>query len=354
MAAGFPSFSNVYIPASSTLAEITANLVIAYGRGKTNKYPMLEYTSIVPVSKPLGFYTRISAGQAWRINPTDGNQFRWAPGNKRPGGDWNKLGFVRVPYNAERFSFDTRLDQQAIDVADFKLQPLHYSMLAQQAMVWRSYNAAAVATTSGNYPASHVKTSATWGGGAWSTASDANPYIMKSIQSMAQTIQKDTGNTVASPKDLAIVLNPVDASLISRTEEIRTYLARQEGAPAIIKGDEPLNQIRFGMPEYLYGCRVVIEDTVYNTDPTQAADSTNNDYVWPTGTVAVILRPAGQLEWPEGVEGNPSVIQLMEYEALNAEALNDSYHRLLEMSVTDQWDIVVGSQLGACLANEVN
>lgn len=349
MPASFPSFSNVYIPNVSTNAEITANLVAIYGRGKGGKWPYHEYVSIVPTKKPLGYFRRVSAGAAWRINPTSGNQFKWAPGNDSPSGAWNKLGFVNVQYDAQRYAFATELDLQTVDVADFKIQPAHFGMLGQQANTWRSYLAASQATDSTQYPASHVATATSWGGGLWSDATGSNTYIHRGLMAALQRIQKSTGGMVRNAGDFALVMNPTTAAAVSRAEEIREYLARQEGAWKIIEGQEPLNYQRWSMPQYLYGTRVVIEDTVKNDDQSTPLDSTNSSYVWPDGTIALLLRPDGQIEWPEGVEGNPSVVQMFSYEEMNSETETETWHRRVKMRITDYFALETVAHLAGAL-----
>lgn len=336
MPASFPSFTNSFIPSASTTAEITANLVVNYARNKS-KFLVNRYATITPVRLPVGFYSRLSAGANIRLNPTSGYGYGWAPGQRRPDGSWNQIGNTRVPYATYRYGYPTQLDLQTVDTADWKIQPTYFNMVATQAMVNRTYQMAAVATNSANYPSLHVSTATALGGGFLDAGTGTAPFLQAAIQNAAIRISKSTGGMVSSPKELMLITNPNGAAKLSRSQEIREYLARQEGAIKVLTGEEPTNAINYNVPDKMYGTELIIEGAVFNSGGITAEDEIlNSNFVWPDSTVLICAR-SDQLVWPEGAVGNPSTLGIFEYEAMNAETKTDSWDRILHMSVSEQF-----------------
>lgn len=344
MPSTFSSFTNAFIPGSSTTAEITANLVVNYARNQKD-YNLNRYSTITPVSKPAGFYTRLAAGASIRLNPTTGYGYSWTPGQKRPLGEWNKLGHLYVPYNTFQYAYSTTLPLQTVETADWAIQPSHFAMISSQAMTNRAFQMASVATNTANYPSLHTSTATALAGGFLGSGTSANPFLQKAIQQATIRISKSTGGMVSNPRQLVLITNPNGAAQMSRAEETRTALIQQVDAIKMLQGDEPTNAERFNIPDRYYGCQIIVEDSVYNSGEVTAEDEiANSQYVWPDNSVLICAR-GKDLLWPEGAVGNPSTLGIFEYEAMNAQTKSDDWNRLVDMSVAEQFQCQVVAPL---------
>jgi hypothetical protein len=189
--------------------------------------------------------------------------------------------------------------------------------------------------TAANWPASNVATATALGGGFWSAGTDTNPILKKSLLSVAQTIHKAT-NGMASDLDneddvgLNLVLSPDAAVTISTATEIHSYLGRSPFALQQLIGGKRGQNALWGLPDYLYGFKVVVENAVRvsaraNADGTE--DTVNRAWIKPLNTAWVVSRPGGL----EGQAGAPSFSTVQIYyhnKELTVETYDDAEDEL--------------------------
>ncbi len=336
MSFAYPSFTNVYMPNTSTNVEVTANLVVNFSRD-VKKFPLNQYIKLIPTKKTLGYYTRIAIGQQARLQYSDARNFLFNPGQERPKGNWNQLGFSRFPFATNRYSFTTTLDQLEVDQADFQIQPMHVAMLAQQAMTWRSYLVAQTISNAANWDASHVTTMTLLAGGPINSATGTNPYVMKMFQAAAVRIGLDTLGAVDASM-LTALMNPNTAKAIAQSQEWRDYLAQQQNAYLFLKGENPTPAEFWNLTPKIHGIRVLIDNTVVNRGANSASDDlgSNNIFTIPDGMIIFLGRP-GDLVGGEG-STDFSTVQLFVHEEMTSESVTDTWNRLLQLAVTDNID----------------
>jgi len=362
MAFYYPGYQNVYVKSTNTNQKVTANLVINYGRDP-KKLLMNQYISVVPVSHMMGKYRRIAAGQAWKsalgtVQGTTGlaltnNGFQWPIGQASPKGDANKFPTELADYSCQRYRFPTNLDMPEIDMADYEIEAVSYNGIATQAATNRMRVVIGTALDTTAYPNTHVSTSTALVGNYLDQSTLATRLVQKAITKIVTRIMLDTGSAILSADDIFVVMNPNTAGALAATEEFASTVIQQVDAIKLLQGDAPNDARAFGLPYKIYGARVFIDTTVENTtiDMTPANLTSGNQFVFPDGQILVVSRPGG-IEWAPG-SVNPCTIGLFEYEAFTAEEWTNEKDRLIEMAVTENFDVQVVAPLSGYVLTNV-
>lgn len=346
MAVGYPGGINTYIP---TL-DISGNLMVEYSRN-WKSFALNRIVNVRPTKKPRGVYLRFNPKDQVRIQPNN----NWNPGNLRPVGFQNSLGFEQVEYTTKRYNYNVTLDQRTVDVTDWPIMKSHSNALGQQAMTNRSVITYNKLTTSGTYDAAHVKTSTQLGG--WSSGfidggSTADPRIKKVLDAASQIIQKATGGRIRQGQ-LSVAFNSKSAQTLSVTRELREYVMQNPDAWKNVTLDDTNLNHAYGLPARLYGYNVVVDDTFYNPENRGSTAETDAPSVpaWPDNTALVFLRE-GDLEVPDG-GSTFSTCHLFAYEDMTVETFPDTRNRLVYLDVTDEFVPEVVSKVSAVLVTNL-
>lgn len=342
MAYSVPGGFNTYIPSF----DATGQLVAAYSRNPKD-FALNKYSTLTSVKKSSGYYMRITAEMAARVLNSDLSDFIWPDGNDQPTGEWGKESFSWFSFSTQRFVYPFRIGYKANEQADWKVLAAHAAFSAQQAMTARSLRAYTVLTTTSNYDSSHVSAATALGGGFWSAGTGANPIIKKSLNLMAQRIALDTVGAV-KPKDLAVVIDPVIADAMGRSQEMHDFLKGSYWAEAQVRGDRESQNGFWGLPDQVYGYPVIIEDAVRVTSRKGATRAAS--YIPAGNTAVMIARPGGLTS----VAGGPSFSTLHQfvYEDMTVEQKDDPDNRRISGRVVDDFDVqVVAPASGYVLTN---
>lgn len=325
----YPGGNNTFVPTPA----LSGNLQVAFSRNP-ERFAVNKYIKLTPVRKNRGFYYYFNPLDLARFvaGATAGN--KWAPGTLAPTGFHNQQGFELREYTAERYAFATTLDEMGVEQADWPVAKTHADKLAQDAMTNRAIKVATLLTTSGNYDSTHVATStvASGGSGVMTGGTASDPRIHKALNYAAQIIQKDTLGRI-SYKDLSIVMNPATAISLAQTQEIHSYVQQSPYALDQIRGLTPNQNAMFGLPDRLYGMKLIVEDAVYSTKNKGSTSTSLTSYAFPDNYIAVVTREE-DLESTEGAASYSSV-HLFVNEDMKVEQQNDPWNRLLHMRVVD-------------------
>lgn len=340
MAAGYPSGSNTFVPSF----DASGHLVVQFSRD-VKSFAANKYVTLSPVKKSSGYYLRITAEVAARVINSDLlREFVWADGDDAPKGDWNAEAFEFKTFNTQRYAFPFRIGYKANEQADFKILQSFAANEAAQAMTARTVKIHRLILTSGNYDSGHVDTATNWGGGAINSGTATSPVFKKILNAMAFKIVLATLGRV-QPKDLVVVMNPRSADALGRSQEIHSYLKESPYALAQVRGDAPSQNGQWGMPDQLYGYKIVVDDTVRVTSKkgaTRAADFSFTD-----AYVAMLARP-GELVAPAGGPSFSSV-HVFAYEEMTVEQRDDPGNRRIEGRVVEDNDVTMVSPASSCL-----
>jgi hypothetical protein len=332
MAAAFPSGYNTFVPSF----DASGKLVVAFSRNPKD-FALNQYVTITPVKKSAGYYLRVTAEMAARVlNSATLADFVWPDGNDAPSGAWGTESHSWFPFSTVRYAYPFRIGYKAEQQADWKILALHAAFAAQDAMTARSVKVVNKLFDSSQYDSSHVSTTTALGGGFWSAGTGANPIIKKCINLAAQQINKDTLGRVKM-KDLQLVIDPVIADAMSRSQEIHQFLGNSVYALAEVRGDSPNQNAMWNLPSKIYGVPLVVEDAVQLTSRKGATRATQ--YVPGGNTAAIVTRQGGLTS----EAGGPSfgTIHLFAYEEMTVEQKDDPDHRRISGRVVDDFDVQV-------------
>ena len=132
------------------------------------------------------------------------------------------------------------------------------------------------------------------------------------------------------PEDINLVFSPVTANKVSQTAEVQNYVKNYPAALPFLQGSDTFS--KYGLPPYLFGVKVVVDDSVQVTSQKKAS-STSRSFVWADDAVALLSRPGGLI----GVEGSTSfsTVQIFAYEDMTVENWDDPHNRRIEGRVID-------------------
>lgn len=338
MAYGYPggggNAGNTFI---ATL-DLSGHLLVNYGRNL--KQSVNRYSRITPVQKTRGSYLEFNPLDLAQM-PNPDTQFEWAPGTPRPSGYDRTRGFRERTFTCARKAFSTTLDKRSVDVANWDVQKTHSEALAQDAMTHRIYRVVAKLTDSTQFPATHVVAAATLNGSGFTDGgTTSDPRIKKTLDAAARVVQQDTMGRVKWG-NLSVLINVNTALKWSQTREIREYVMQQPDALKEITLEGGTNyNAAYGLPARLYGFNLVVEDTYY--DPYSKFNASQvGTPVYPDN-VATIFLAEGDLEKGEG-SYSFNTCHVFAYEDMTVETKEDTWNRLVEMSVVMDYDVQIVS-----------
>lgn len=333
MSVGNPGGMNTYIP---TL-ELSGNLMIEYGRN-LDKYPVNRYCRVTPVKQVRGAYLRFDPLSLARLGSTPAVNNNWAPGNLRPTGFDNTLGFETKTFQTTRYNFGKTLDKRAVDLANWPILKAHSDALAQEAMTHRAWRVANVLFDSTQYDATHVlAASAASGTGFLNGGTTGDPRIKNAWDYSARLIMQDTMGRVQFG-GLSVLMNHNTALRLSSTREIREYVMQSPTArDDLMLRKSPINAA-FGLPSVLYNYNIIVENTFYNSYNRNASGATGTVVV-PDNQCLVFLTDGPQ----ETVEGAPSfnTAHVFTYEEFTVETTEDTRNRLQFLDIVMDYDVQI-------------
>ncbi len=327
-----PGAHNVFVPDH----EASNSLVVDFSRN-VESFKINQYAQIVPVKKPDGLYLKMTVEEAGRILSTDGAEFAWPDGNDAPDGRGDTESFSFLAYRAERKAYPVPLGNLTVEHATWDIRAQHAAIKSQQAMTMRTQKVVTAATTSGNYDSAHTSAVASIPGntGTWAASTTARQDIKRSINYAREKILESTLGAVKADQ-LAMVINPEDAHTIAETQELVDYIKHSPEAMAQIKGDIPGANKNWGLPDHLYGMKLIVEDS-YKVTSRKGASSTTRAPVLAQGSAFVCSRVGGL----EGVYGSPSFTTLQQFmlEEMTVEYKDDTDNRLTRVRVVENYDV---------------
>lgn len=328
---------NVFVPGTGwNNAQAGALLQVEYSRNPRS-FPINKYAQIVPVNASSGWFYRINPVDAMRINGA--NNFVWPEGSDAPVGKDQNV--APIQYTTTRYSYPFQFSSKTAQQAAWDIVASHARSKMQLAMTDRTRAMLVQLTTEANWDGNY---SATTGFGSW-TSSNATTeqYIKKTIMSKCQAINIATGGTVG-PKDINLIVNPIQWAGMLATAEIQAYLVNNVNARSALEQNEQWDL--WGAPSRLYGVNLVIEDTVSNTVLQGAATQTQG-YVLGNAVAIFCGRPGGLVANNDAPSFNCA--QINTYEDFTVEQQDDTWNRVTKGRVTQDIAPIVAAPLSGYL-----
>lgn len=312
--------------------EASNKLVIDYARN-INDFTVNQYAQVIPVKQITGYYLEFTVEEAARILQSDLANFVWYDGEVAPTGQGDTESFEWKEFRCTRRAFPVPMGDMTIENASWDILAQHSSIKARQAMTARTQLAITAATTTGNYSSSHrIDVTALSGNtGNWAQSTTGRQDIKRSIEAAVEVILDDTLAAVKM-EDLCLVISGALAKDISLSQEIVDYIKGSPEAYNQIRGELPSRNGRaYGLPDTLYGIKLVVENTRKVTSKKGATRATSQ--VLAKGTPFICARPGGL----EGAAGSPSfsTLSIFAQEEMTSETIDDRINRRKLLRVVD-------------------
>lgn len=352
-----------YLSGTNGFIPQATGQVISYIRDP-KEFAINEYAQLIESPAPVGLYYRIDRDAPARI-VTD-EEHAWEDGAKRPVKNYYGLAFEGVSFICKRRDYNYQVGMQALATAEKTWNPLayHRGMAAQMAMTNRTYRSITLMEASANW-GNNFATATTLnnGAGTWDQASDdpasaSYNAIRKTIMAVAIAINKATRSLVRL-KDLRMLINPELATIMANSAEVHNYMKYGPFAQVQLEGKEKDFYEQWGLPKYLYGMEIVIEDTNRVSDRPVAGGgtgtnaSTNSDYIKSTKS-AIVLSQKGGLD---GHYGAPSfsTFQIYWFDYLmSVFEFTEVKDQLVDGHVTEQFiEVLAAPESGYLIQNVV-
>lgn len=331
--ASYPGGNNTFVPSH----EASGGLIIGYSRNP-KRFKLNSYIKLVPVKKSVGYYLVITAEEAARVINTNMSDFIWHDGQEAPMGNDNLESFNYSKFLTNRYTFPFNMGNKAVEQADWPIMSVHAGIAAQKAMTARTINMLTVLETTANW-GNNTTTATLSGGGKWDVSGATDKFIRKTFNSVAEAVLKSTLGVVQR-QDLVCVINPNTARQMAETEELRDYLKQSPFAMAEVRGDVESQNGEWGLPNTLWGIKIIVEDCV-RVSSKKAASSVTAGYALSNSVAIFMARPGSIM----GIEGIPefSTAQIFMYEEFTVETFNDTNNRRVIGRVTDDYDPVLAA-----------
>jgi hypothetical protein len=316
--------------------KASGGLTVDFSRNPS-KFALNQYTKLIPAPKMAGYWLEMTVEEAGRVLSANDVEHAWPDGADAPDDNGGTESFQFKQFTCDRKAWSARLGNLGAEQASWDIVNQHARIKAQQGMTSRTRHVIDMLTTTGNYLSGHYSAAADISGnsGTWAASTSARQDIKRSLNYAAKVIEKATLSAV-SKKDLVLVISPDCASEISECQEIVEYLKGSQHSKGQIEGTLWDNS-EWGLPPYLYGVKLVVENTTMVTSK-KGASSVSRSYVL-TGAKAMLLARPGALE---GLYGSPefSSCSLFVYQGsdgydMQTEVKNDTENRVTKVRVID-------------------
>ncbi|MCK5604213.1 hypothetical protein KAR91_20160 [Candidatus Pacearchaeota archaeon] len=331
--------------------DLEQSIIVQYARN-INDFSLNQYAQITPVTKRKDLYLRINQADAHRL-VNNGDEFVWPDNGMRPSGRDNLMEHEFHTYLTERNAPTSSYGDITVEEADWDLLGRDANRLSQQAMTRRTKKAVTLISAAGNYDNTGAVA------GTWSTSSTTDLFIKKTIDTAVKTILKATAG-VLRPEMLKLVINPDVATIMANSPEIRSILHNSVYALDVVEGRVNNRRFgRYGLPEFIYDLKVVVEDATVETAKKGGTSSTG--FVM-GGTVASVIareEAAGATDL-QNLEGgmsevpNFSFLSIFEKTGLALDIGRDEFNKRTSQSVIDDSVSVVTAPASGFLITGVN
>lgn len=352
-----PGASNTFVPST----EATNNMLVEFSRN-IESFALNKYLYIVPVDKMVGLFTRMTCEEAGRL--LNGGEDAWAVGTARPRNAGRTEKHEFPSFHTFRRQFGYEIPGETAEQASWDIVAQHGRIIAQRAMTRRTERVATLLQTSGNWPAANtidVDSIPAMAGsaGQWDASTTARLAIKKSIRYGIQTIKKQTLGAV-SGKDLKLVIGDEAAGAMAESQEIADFIKGSPDAKAYLNNKLGPNAY-YGLPQFLYGVEIVVEDAVKVTTR-KGASSQTKSFVWDGDKACLLYRAAGEsgntddgLVGPENSNEAPtfSTLTCFMYEEMTVESKYDSDDRLNLGRIVENYDMQITAPISGFLFTDI-
>lgn len=357
-------YQNVYIPGYQGDGESQKKFLVGFTLNE-DAFALNNYVTVVGADKPQAYYLKFNSPDFVRVPFAAGDDLRWMDGTDRPRAQ-ERPRFTNIKYELLRYGDHDFIGDMAEEFSDIgSLIPIMQQTFATQFMVRRAIAAQTALTTSGNYPtdgtthyyskwgvlandSTVVGSGQTYPTGYFGVAGTNtgydgtldDPLLKKAINHGLNLIQRRS-NSQVQPKDCALVINPNTAARIASTREIRSFIAQQPGVTEIVQGKAPFpyTGMQYGLPDYLYGLKVIVDGTTKNTSKQDHVNSDSQVYVVADNQISIVARPGSVAALPNSRPYSSLVLFQHKKWAMKPETFPDPENHRIKVAFHDMFTV---------------
>lgn len=330
----YPNNYNVYQPS----LESSGKLMVDFSRNPA-KFPVVDYAQIIKVEKNAGLYIRHTPDEAARALGASGDQWIWADGAASPD-NYIQKEFEFPSYVTRRYVYPFSLGDLTVEQAAWDIVANYSATSAAIAMTQRTRKAMEVLQDTGVIPNA---TGTALGGGQWNAGNNTTAgqaYLRIGIMTAVQQILMAT-NGVVGPSDLMMIINPTDARKLASCIEVIDFVKQSPFSVENIKAGG--NFSIWGLPDYLFGVKVVVEDCVVVTSKKGAARA--NQFALTAGNIPFVSKVGGL----ETTNGTFSSLGCFMKEEMTVETYADALNRRMIGRVVEDYQYQLTSPISSIL-----
>ena len=351
-------YQNVYIPGYMGDGESQKRFIVGYTLNEED-FALNKYCTVVGADKPIAYYQKYNSQDFVRVPQAAGNDLRWADGTDRPRAQ-ERPRFTFLNYELRRYGDHDFIGDMAIEFSDIgPLIPVMQETFATQFMVRRSMAAQTALTTSGNYPTdgtthyyadygdlANAAASLGYSAGYFGTAGTDNIYggtlddpFIKKVLGHASRLILLRSNGRIKQEDLVMVISPWTAQRLATTREIRSFNAQSPQAADYTQAKGIFSWNTFGLPNPLYGIKVVVDATTKNTAKQDHVNADVQSFVVANDQISIMARPGGVA----GLAGSSPYSSLVLFQhkkwAMKPETFPDVENHRVKVAFSDMYTI---------------
>ena len=326
MTASIPLGSNAFVPTFEAQADFQVNFT-----RNPNRFALNQYVQVRPRNKTAGKFLKISTEEQARI--VTSQDFIWPDGEDRPTGEAREFEFL--DWSTTRYSESANVSYETSRTASWQIGVSNLQMHASRRMLARTNAVVTALTTSGNYTAStnYFASGTAQVGGAWTTTGN----VQKGIQAATKQIAKATLSTV-QPSDIVMVIGPDTANTLSQTTELKDYVKNYPMAFNFLTGTGAFgNAMNYGLPNNLWGVRVVVEDAVIVSTRKKSDRTFTSGYALGANKVVFVSRPGALVSELEGPNFSSVGLYVYDENDMKMEVFDEPKHHRNVYTLTDQF-----------------
>ena len=329
-----PGGSNTYVPSYDASGP-----VIEFCRS-SESFRINQYIKSIPVKKDQGYYLRIDPLEPIRI--VTPNDYLWEDGADAPIGNEHKSEFEYASYRTNRMAFPFAIGSKAVAQADWQILAAHARKVAAKSMLVRTIISTQLLTAPVNWNGNTAVAT-----GDWYASTVAQSYIQETINNALIGIELATGGIGVDEDAMVLVINPNRARKMAKSPELKDYVKGSPDAYASITDGKNQNR-RYGLPPYLYGVKIVVENAVRTA--TRKGVPANRNYVWPDDKAVLMARPEGLMA-PDAASGTDfTTLAFRFYEEMTVESKSDPDNRREHGRVVEDYAVTLQApETGCCI-----
>jgi hypothetical protein len=325
-----PGVGNTYI----VDWETSGRLAVEYARNEKD-WNVNKYTATRKTATMEGRYMFISPDNAMRQLSTTGANFVWNDGADRPNPHDNNAEFSWLPFMCERYAPSASIGNLAKNQSDYDWNAHYGRQLGQQCVLMRANKAITLLNDSTQYPSDHVFTQTTAGGGLVNGSNTTSTnYIKRAFQYVARAFALKTGGATRY-EDLVAVMSPATAIELASSPEVSTVLIQSQFAQDYLNS----KNYKYGLPDQLFGIKIVVEDAPVVTSKKGAATVTRA-FIMPDNVIFFVMRPGSQLG-----SNDFATVTFWVYTEMQFQTFDDPKHERTEYSCVDNYGTTLTSPL---------